>query len=133
MDPRRHGALIGWLWGVLPAHAAFSALLSLCAPTCPIPPTCLPAPSHPPQATLAACNVAATLSGHPVWNKPDVLPFVDGPFDQIPKVNRGSAGHWSRLARAAGWVAGDGMLLANCTAAHVHLGVHHRSCSETRS
>lgn len=37
------------------------------------------------QATLAACNVAATLSGHPVWNKPDVLPFVDGPFDAIPK------------------------------------------------
>lgn len=27
---------------------------------------------------------------------------------------------------------GDGMLLANCTAAHVHLGVHHRSCSENR-
>lgn len=37
------------------------------------------------MATLAACNVAATLSGHPVWNKPDVLPFVDGPFDAIPK------------------------------------------------
>ncbi|PRW60721.1 glycerate dehydrogenase [Chlorella sorokiniana] len=37
------------------------------------------------MATLAACNVAATLSGHPAWNKPDVLPFVDGPFDQIPK------------------------------------------------
>lgn len=37
------------------------------------------------QATLAACNVAATLSGHPAWNKVDVLPFVDGPFDAIPK------------------------------------------------
>lgn len=37
------------------------------------------------QATLAAANVAAVLQGHPVWNKPDVLPFVDGPFDQIPK------------------------------------------------
>ncbi|KAL4855140.1 Glutamate synthase [NADH] [Chlorella vulgaris] len=37
------------------------------------------------MATLAACNVAATLSGHPAWNKVDVLPFVDGPFDAIPK------------------------------------------------
>lgn len=37
------------------------------------------------QATLAACNVAATLQGHPAWNKADVLPFVDGPFEQIPK------------------------------------------------
>ena len=37
------------------------------------------------MATLAACNVAATLNNYPVWNKPDVLPFVDGPFDDIPK------------------------------------------------
>jgi hydroxypyruvate reductase 1 len=37
------------------------------------------------QATLAATNVAAILQGHPVWNKPDVLAFVDGPFEQIPK------------------------------------------------
>ncbi|KAL4426060.1 hypothetical protein ABPG77_007856 [Micractinium sp. CCAP 211/92] len=37
------------------------------------------------MATLAACNVAATLQGHPAWNKPDVLPFVDGPFEDIPK------------------------------------------------
>lgn len=37
------------------------------------------------MATLAACNVASILSGHPVHNKPDVLPFVDGPFEQIPK------------------------------------------------
>lgn len=36
------------------------------------------------QATLAAANVAAVLQGHPIWNRPDVLPFVDGPFDQIP-------------------------------------------------
>ena len=45
-------------------------------------------PSSPPrpvlQATLAACNVAATLQGHPVWNKPDVLAFVDGAFEGIP-------------------------------------------------
>ena len=44
-----------------------------------------PAPPVARQATLAACNVAATLSDHPVWTKPDVLPFVDGPFDAIPK------------------------------------------------
>jgi len=29
--------------------------------------------------------VAATLQGYPVYNQPDVLPFVDGPFDSIPK------------------------------------------------
>ncbi|GAB4822543.1 hypothetical protein N2152v2_009589 [Parachlorella kessleri] len=37
------------------------------------------------MATLAAANVAAILQGYPVWNKPDVLPFVDGPFEQIPQ------------------------------------------------
>lgn len=37
------------------------------------------------MATLAACNVAAILKDYPVWNKTDVLPFVDGPFDDIPK------------------------------------------------
>lgn len=37
------------------------------------------------MATLAAANVAAILQGFPVWNKPDVLPFVDGPFEHIPK------------------------------------------------
>ena len=39
------------------------------------------------MATLAACNVAARLQGHPVWNKPDISAFVDGPFDQIPKAS----------------------------------------------
>ena len=33
------------------------------------------------------CNVAARLQGHPVWAQPDVLPFVDGPFDDIPKAS----------------------------------------------
>ncbi|KAG7666909.1 hypothetical protein Ndes2526B_g04604 [Nannochloris sp. 'desiccata'] len=37
------------------------------------------------MATLAACNVAATLKGYPAWTKNDVLPFVDGPFEDIPK------------------------------------------------
>lgn len=29
--------------------------------------------------------MAATLAGHPAYNQQDVLPFVDGPFEQIPK------------------------------------------------
>jgi hydroxypyruvate reductase 1 len=37
------------------------------------------------MATLAASNVAAILQDYPVWNKPDVLDFVDGPFESIPK------------------------------------------------
>ena len=36
------------------------------------------------MATLAAANVAATLLGQPAWNKPDVLPFVDGPLASLP-------------------------------------------------
>lgn len=43
------------------------------------------APPLPAQATLAAANVAATLQGFPAWTQPDVLPFVDGPFADIPK------------------------------------------------
>lgn len=39
------------------------------------------------MATLAACNIAARLQDYPVWNKPDVLGFVDGPFDSIPKAS----------------------------------------------
>ena len=39
------------------------------------------------QATLAAPNIAGRLQGFPVWDKPDMLPFVDGPFDQIPKAS----------------------------------------------
>jgi len=30
------------------------------------------------MATLAASNVAAILMGHPVWQKPDILPFLEG-------------------------------------------------------
>lgn len=38
------------------------------------------------MATLAAANVAAILSGHPVWPKPDdITPFVDGPLAQLPR------------------------------------------------
>jgi hydroxypyruvate reductase 1 len=30
------------------------------------------------MATLAASNVAATLMGYPVWQKPEILPFLEG-------------------------------------------------------
>ena len=30
------------------------------------------------MASLAACNVAAILSGHPVWSGDDVIPFLEG-------------------------------------------------------
>jgi hydroxypyruvate reductase 1 len=36
------------------------------------------------MATLAAANVAGLLAGYPIWNKADILPFVDGDFDAIP-------------------------------------------------
>jgi hydroxypyruvate reductase 1 len=37
------------------------------------------------QATLAAANVAAVLSGFPCWPKPDnVLPFIDSPLHSLP-------------------------------------------------
>ena len=39
------------------------------------------------MATLAACNVAARLQSHPAYGGQDMLPFVDGPFDQIPKAS----------------------------------------------
>lgn len=39
------------------------------------------------MATLAACNVAARLSGYPVWGKPDISAFVDGPLGDIPKAS----------------------------------------------
>lgn len=40
------------------------------------------------MATLAAANVANRLLGNPVWSNPnDVIPFVDGPFEQMPKAS----------------------------------------------
>eukprot|EP00884_Botryococcus_braunii_P020687 jgi/Botrbrau1/7301/Bobra.0318s0033.1 len=39
------------------------------------------------MATLAACNVAARLQNYPAWDRPDILAFVDGPFDDIPKAS----------------------------------------------
>lgn len=37
------------------------------------------------MATLAASNVAALLSGHPAAAQPDILAYVDGPLDALPK------------------------------------------------
>ncbi|KAK9841910.1 hypothetical protein WJX84_010834 [Apatococcus fuscideae] len=39
------------------------------------------------MATIAAANIAGRLQGYPVWDKPDMLPFVDGPFKEIPKAS----------------------------------------------
>lgn len=36
------------------------------------------------QASLAAANVAGVLQKYPVYNKEDVLGFVDGEFGDIP-------------------------------------------------
>ncbi|GLI62175.1 hypothetical protein VaNZ11_004758 [Volvox africanus] len=37
------------------------------------------------MATLAAANVAGVLSGYPVWNKVDILPFVEKPMSSVPQ------------------------------------------------
>lgn len=37
------------------------------------------------MATLAAANVAALVRGYPVWNKPDISPFIDDPVPSVPK------------------------------------------------
>ncbi len=38
------------------------------------------------QATLAAANVAAVLSGFPVWPRPDnISPFIEKPVNLIPQ------------------------------------------------
>lgn len=37
------------------------------------------------QATLAAANVASVLQKYPVASSPDVLAWVDGEFNAIPK------------------------------------------------
>lgn len=37
------------------------------------------------MATLAAANVAAVLSGYPVWNRTDILPFVEKPMAAVPR------------------------------------------------
>lgn len=39
------------------------------------------------QATLAAANVAARLRNKPVYNKPDILPFVEGPLEEMPSAS----------------------------------------------
>ena len=39
------------------------------------------------MATLAAANVAGRIRGLPVWNKPDIFGFTDGPMDKLPKAS----------------------------------------------
>ena len=39
------------------------------------------------QATLAAANVAARLRNKPVYNKPDILSFVEGPLEEMPNAS----------------------------------------------
>ena len=39
------------------------------------------------MATLAAGNVAGLLMGYPVWNRPDILPFLeDNPPQAAPSI-----------------------------------------------
>mgnify|MGYP000647509763 CR=1 FL=1 len=39
------------------------------------------------MAILAASNVAGLLSGYPVWNRPDILPFITGdPPEAVPSI-----------------------------------------------
>lgn len=42
---------------------------------------------HLVQATLAAANVAMRLQNKPVWNKPDILSFVEGPLEDMPQAS----------------------------------------------
>ncbi|EIE24184.1 hydroxypyruvate reductase [Coccomyxa subellipsoidea C-169] len=39
------------------------------------------------MATLAAANVAMRLQNKPVWNKPDILGFVEGPLEEMPQAS----------------------------------------------
>lgn len=39
------------------------------------------------QATLAAANVAFRLQNKPVWNKQEILDYVEGPFENIPQAS----------------------------------------------
>ena len=47
------------------------------------------------MATLAACNVAGILSGYPLWQQPDILPFLDDdPPRAIPSIVNADALGW---------------------------------------
>ena len=48
------------------------------------------------MATLAACNVAGVLSGFPLWQQPDILPFLEkDPPHAIPSIVNAEALGWS--------------------------------------
>jgi hydroxypyruvate reductase 1 len=49
------------------------------------------------MATLAACNVAGVLGGYPLWQQPDILPFLKkDPPHAIPSLVNAEALGWSR-------------------------------------
>ncbi|WP_372677685.1 NAD(P)-dependent oxidoreductase [Desulfosarcina sp.] len=51
------------------------------------------------MATLAACNVAGVLNGYPLWQQPDILPFLEAdPPRAIPSIVNAGALGW--LAQA---------------------------------
>lgn len=39
------------------------------------------------MASLAASNIAGRLMDYPVWNKPDIMMFVDGDLMKMPKAS----------------------------------------------
>ena len=48
------------------------------------------------MATLAACNVAGILNGYPLWQQPDILPFLEkDPPHAIPSIVNAEALGWS--------------------------------------
>jgi hydroxypyruvate reductase 1 len=50
------------------------------------------------MATLAACNVAGILGGYPLWQQPDILPFIDGdPPHAIPSIINADALGWRAI------------------------------------
>ncbi len=51
------------------------------------------------MATLAACNVAGILGGYPLWDRPDILPFLDDdPPRAIPNIINADALGWPGIA-----------------------------------
>ena len=47
------------------------------------------------MATLAACNVAGILNGYPLWQQPDILPFLEEvPPRAIPSIVNAGALEW---------------------------------------
>ena len=48
------------------------------------------------MATLAACNVAGIFNGYPLWQQPDILPFLEKvPPHAIPSIVNAEALGWT--------------------------------------